>query len=183
MSLPGEEVTHAVRVTSQVVSMDLHKSAAALSSFALAATLLAGGLAEHAVSPSDPLFPTRTGARLSHDAIERRLAGHLGVARTICPTLASVTYSAMTCTASPADRATRAKASALFVPRSPIVQACRLRFPASKASPSTRTRSGCGSGGLASYRMSGPASWLPMPPQPMRTTRLVIAGASRLSRR
>jgi integrase/recombinase XerD len=53
----------------------------------LTVSVLRGWLAEHAAPPSHPLFPTRTGTRLSHDAIERRLAGHLGVARTICPTL------------------------------------------------------------------------------------------------
>src|SRR2546422_647475 len=73
-------------------------------------------------------------------------------------------------------------ASALFVPRSPTAQACRGRFPASKASPSTRTRSGRGSGRLERYRTSGPASWLPIPPQPMRTTRSAIVGALRRER-
>jgi site-specific recombinase XerD len=38
-------------------------------------------------APSDPLFPTRTGTRLSRDAIERRLARHLTLARTTCPSL------------------------------------------------------------------------------------------------
>ena len=35
----------------------------------------------------DPLFPTRSGARLSHDAIEHRLAGYLIAARRNCPSL------------------------------------------------------------------------------------------------
>lgn len=39
--------------------------------------------------PADPLFPTRTGTPLSRDAIERRLAKHLTVARSYCPTLRS----------------------------------------------------------------------------------------------
>ena len=38
-------------------------------------------------APGDPLFPTRTGTRLSRDAIERRLAHHLALARTTCPSL------------------------------------------------------------------------------------------------
>jgi site-specific recombinase XerD len=38
-------------------------------------------------APDDPLFPTRTGTRLSRDAIERRLARHLALARTTCPSL------------------------------------------------------------------------------------------------
>ena len=49
--------------------------------------MLRGWLAEHPGGPSDPLFPTRTGTRLSHDAIERRLAGHLATARASCPSL------------------------------------------------------------------------------------------------
>jgi len=53
----------------------------------LTVAVLRGWLAEHASQPSDPLFPTRTGTRLSHDAIERRLAGHLAVARTTCASL------------------------------------------------------------------------------------------------
>jgi site-specific recombinase XerD len=44
-------------------------------------------LTEHIGQPHRPLFPTRTGTRLSHDAIERRLAGHLATARTSCPSL------------------------------------------------------------------------------------------------
>ncbi len=37
---------------------------------------------------SDPLFPTRTGRRLSPDAVQRRVALHAGVARRHCPSLA-----------------------------------------------------------------------------------------------
>jgi integrase/recombinase XerD len=44
-------------------------------------------LTEYASKPHDPLFPTRTGTRLSHDAIEHRLAGYLTIARTNCPSL------------------------------------------------------------------------------------------------
>jgi integrase/recombinase XerD len=39
--------------------------------------------------PADPLFPTRTGTQLSRDAVERRLAKHLEIARRDCPTLRS----------------------------------------------------------------------------------------------
>jgi len=39
--------------------------------------------------PADPLFPTRTGTLLSRDAVERRLAKHLEIARRDCPTLRS----------------------------------------------------------------------------------------------
>jgi site-specific recombinase XerD len=53
----------------------------------LTVAVLRGWLAEHAALPRDPLFPTRTGARLSHDAIEYRLAQHLAAARLACPSL------------------------------------------------------------------------------------------------
>jgi integrase/recombinase XerD len=45
------------------------------------------GERQKASAPGDPLFPTRTGTRLSRDAIERRLARHLTLARTTCPSL------------------------------------------------------------------------------------------------
>jgi integrase/recombinase XerD len=53
----------------------------------LTVAVLRGWLAEYAAAPRDPLFPTRTGARLSHDAIEYRLAQHLAAARLACPSL------------------------------------------------------------------------------------------------
>jgi site-specific recombinase XerD len=55
----------------------------------LTVAVLRGWLAEQPGGPSDPLFPTRSGARLSHDAIERRLAGHLATARATCPSLSA----------------------------------------------------------------------------------------------
>jgi site-specific recombinase XerD len=42
---------------------------------------------ERAGDPQDPLFATRTGRRLSRDAIERRLATHTKVAAKQCPSL------------------------------------------------------------------------------------------------
>jgi integrase/recombinase XerD len=54
---------------------------------ALTVSVLRGWLAEHPGRNCDPLFPTRTGTRLSPDAIERRLAGHLAAARSTCPTM------------------------------------------------------------------------------------------------
>lgn len=42
-------------------------------------------LAERAGAPTDPLFPTITGNRLSRDAIERRLALHVAAASDNCP--------------------------------------------------------------------------------------------------
>jgi integrase len=44
-------------------------------------------LAERGGEPADPLFPTVTGTRLSHDAVEHRLARHLVTARATCPAL------------------------------------------------------------------------------------------------
>jgi integrase len=49
--------------------------------------VLKAWLGERPGAPGDPLFPTRTGTRLSRDAIERRLACHLALARTACPSL------------------------------------------------------------------------------------------------
>ncbi len=44
-------------------------------------------IAERGGAPEDPLFPTRTGRRLSRDAIERRLAVHAATAAKTCPSL------------------------------------------------------------------------------------------------
>jgi integrase/recombinase XerD len=44
-------------------------------------------LAERAAQPTDPLFPTRQGRRLSHDALERRIAKHASHASHACPSL------------------------------------------------------------------------------------------------
>lgn len=49
--------------------------------------VLKAWLAEHRGEPTDPLFPTITGWRLSRDAIERRLTRHLAVASDTCPSL------------------------------------------------------------------------------------------------
>jgi integrase/recombinase XerD len=53
----------------------------------LTVAVLRGWLTERRCELNDPLFPTSTGTRLSHDAIERRLAGHLATARASCPSL------------------------------------------------------------------------------------------------
>lgn len=53
----------------------------------LTAAVLRSWLAEHAGTRTDPLFATRTGARLSRDAIEHRLAHHVATARVTCPSL------------------------------------------------------------------------------------------------
>jgi site-specific recombinase XerD len=44
-------------------------------------------LAERGGTPTDPLFPTRTGTRLSHDAVEHRLAHHVAAACNDCASL------------------------------------------------------------------------------------------------
>jgi site-specific recombinase XerD len=44
-------------------------------------------MAERAGRAGDPLFPTRTGRRLSRDAIERRVATHAAAAAQRCPSL------------------------------------------------------------------------------------------------
>jgi site-specific recombinase XerD len=50
-------------------------------------TLLRAWLAERAGLPGDPLFPTRTGRRLSRDAVALRVSTHAAVAAKACPTL------------------------------------------------------------------------------------------------
>jgi site-specific recombinase XerD len=50
-------------------------------------TVLKAWLSEPAAAPDEPLFPTRTGTRLSRDAVEHRLAIHLQAAATSCPSL------------------------------------------------------------------------------------------------
>jgi integrase/recombinase XerD len=50
-------------------------------------TILKQWLNECPGAPSDPLFPTTTGHHLSRDAIEKRLAHHLRLARQRCPSL------------------------------------------------------------------------------------------------
>ena len=51
-------------------------------------------LTERAGRPDDPLFPTRQGARLSRDALERRVKVHTSHAAVTCPSLATKTISA-----------------------------------------------------------------------------------------
>lgn len=53
----------------------------------LTVAVLRNWLAEHAGTRTDPLFATRTGARLSRDAIEHRLARYAAIARLTCPSL------------------------------------------------------------------------------------------------
>ena len=52
-----------------------------------AQAVLTAWLDERAGRPQDPLFSTRTGRRLSRDAIERRLATHTSAAAKRCPSL------------------------------------------------------------------------------------------------
>jgi integrase/recombinase XerD len=50
--------------------------------------ILRSWFAERNASPTDSLFPTRTGKPMSRDAIERRIALHAARAAATCPTLA-----------------------------------------------------------------------------------------------
>jgi len=50
-------------------------------------TVLAAWLTERAGRTSDPLFPTRTGRRLSTDAVAQRVSTHAATAATACPSL------------------------------------------------------------------------------------------------
>jgi len=49
--------------------------------------LLEAWLRERGGAPTDPLFPTSTGRRLSRDAVERRLAHHVALAGASCPSI------------------------------------------------------------------------------------------------
>jgi site-specific recombinase XerD len=51
--------------------------------------LLRVWLTERAGIPSDPLFPTRRGTRLSRDALEQRVTHHAHHSARACPTLAT----------------------------------------------------------------------------------------------
>jgi site-specific recombinase XerD len=50
-------------------------------------------LRERRGQPGDPAFPTRTGRRLSRDAIEHRLTTHTATATALCPSLVGKTIS------------------------------------------------------------------------------------------
>jgi integrase/recombinase XerD len=53
------------------------------------ARLLAAWLRERRVDPQDPVFATRSGGRLSTDAVEDLLDKHVAAASTVCPSLVS----------------------------------------------------------------------------------------------
>ena len=59
-------------------------------------TVLRAWLAERHAQPGQPLFPNRTGGRLSRDAVERRLASHLATATEYCPSLKTKNVTAHT---------------------------------------------------------------------------------------
>jgi integrase/recombinase XerD len=52
------------------------------------AAILKAWITERGGLPADPLFPTRRGAPLSRDALERRVARHTATAAPTCPSLA-----------------------------------------------------------------------------------------------
>jgi integrase/recombinase XerD len=62
----------------------------------LTVNVLVAWLDERGGAPTEPLFPTSTGRRLSRDAIERRLAHHTAVARQRCPSLSAKRVTAHT---------------------------------------------------------------------------------------
>jgi integrase len=49
--------------------------------------VLRAWLAERRGDPAQPLFPNRTGGRLSRDAVEKRVAQHAAAAACACPSL------------------------------------------------------------------------------------------------
>jgi integrase/recombinase XerD len=59
-------------------------------------TVLRAWLAERHAQSGQPLFPNRTGGRLSRDAVERRLASHLATATEHCPSLKTKNVTAHT---------------------------------------------------------------------------------------
>jgi integrase/recombinase XerD len=59
-------------------------------------TVLRAWLAERCGDPAQPLFPNRTGGRLSRDAVEKRLALHVTAAETECPSLKAKNVTAHT---------------------------------------------------------------------------------------
>ena len=70
------------------------------------AAVVRAWLRERGNHPGEPLFPTRTGRRLSDDAVERRVTIHAQHAAQHCPSLASknvtphtLRHSAVICTA------------------------------------------------------------------------------------
>jgi integrase/recombinase XerD len=60
------------------------------------AAVLRTWLAERGGQPQQPLFPTRTGGRLSRDAVEHRIARHTAAAAGQCPSLGRKTITAHT---------------------------------------------------------------------------------------
>jgi site-specific recombinase XerD len=59
-------------------------------------TVLRAWLAERHGEPAQPLFPNRTGGRLSRDAVEKRLAQHVATAARECPSLKAKNVTAHT---------------------------------------------------------------------------------------
>jgi len=63
---------------------------------AVTITVLRAWLAERPVEPGQPLFPNRSGGRLSRDAVEKRLAQHVTTAAARCPSLKAKNVTAHT---------------------------------------------------------------------------------------
>ena len=100
--------------------------------------LLAAWLAERAGQPGDPLFPTRTGRRLSTDAVAQRVSTHAATAATACPS-----STASTCTPTPSATAARCRCCkpASTPPSSPSGSDTRTCAPPTPTStPTSRSR-------------------------------------------
>jgi integrase/recombinase XerD len=63
---------------------------------AVTVTVLRAWLTERHGEPQQPLFPNRTGGRLSRDAVEKRLAQHVTTAAAKCPSLKTKNVTAHT---------------------------------------------------------------------------------------
>jgi site-specific recombinase XerD len=63
---------------------------------AVTVNVLRAWLAERPGEPGQPLFPNRTGGRLSRDAVEKRLARHVATAAAGCPSLKAKNVTAHT---------------------------------------------------------------------------------------
>ena len=63
---------------------------------AVTVTVLRAWLAERHGDPAQPLFPNRTGGRLSRDAVEKRLGQHVTTAAAQCPSLMAKNVTAHT---------------------------------------------------------------------------------------
>ena len=99
-------------------------------------------LAERAGAPTDPLFPTRQGRRLSHDALERRIAKHAATASRACPSLQNKKVTRTSCGAPPRFGCCKPPSTRPQSRSGSAMQATRsLRSTCTPTSPSSNARS------------------------------------------